>query len=35
MRIAMHIVSKRISLFNFCPYSSIMSAHYRGSIITL
>ncbi|CAH1975483.1 unnamed protein product [Acanthoscelides obtectus] len=35
MRIAMHIVSKWISLFNFCLYSSIMSAHYRGSIIAL
>ncbi|CAH1975216.1 unnamed protein product [Acanthoscelides obtectus] len=35
MRIAMPIVSKWISLFNFCLYSGIMSAHYRGSIITL
>ncbi|CAH1976008.1 unnamed protein product [Acanthoscelides obtectus] len=35
MRIAMHIESKWISLFNFCLYSSIMSAHYRGSFIAL
>ncbi|CAH1975793.1 unnamed protein product [Acanthoscelides obtectus] len=35
MRIAMHIVSEWVSSFNFCLYSSIMSAHYRGSIIAL